>query len=244
VPQPSKIAIVAALEREVRPMTKNWRASRRGYHGRDYKFYESESAVLVCCGMAAEPARRATEAVISLYAPDLVLSVGFAGALDRQLGVGDVIFPSRIIDARDGSVTQAIGSGTLVSYASVADAPQKSKLARAYNAQLVDMEAAAVARGAEARGVRFAAVKVVSDASDHAVPVMDRFITHDGQFSSAKFVAFVALRPWLWASVLRLARNSSRATNALCQALNGYLEHPETLENSALEWHPMKRAKI
>jgi hypothetical protein len=131
-----------------------------------------------------------------------------------------------------------------VSYASVADAPQKSKLARAYNAQLVDMEAAAVARGAEARGVRFAAVKVVSDAGDHAVPVMDRFITHDGQFSSAKFVAFVALRPWLWASVLRLARNSSRATNALCQALNGYLEHPETLENSAVEWHPMKRAKI
>ena len=150
VPYQSKIAIVAALEREVHPIIKNWHVTERAYDGRDYKFYESGSAVVVCGGMGAEPARRATEAVISLYAPDVILSVGFAGALDTQLGVGQVIRPARIVDARDGSITESSGDGTLVSYVSIADAPQKSRLARAYNAQLVDMEAAAVARDGRA----------------------------------------------------------------------------------------------
>ena len=58
------------------------------------------------------------------------------------------------------------------------------KLAQSYGAQAVDMEAAAVARGAQARGVRFMAVKAISDESTFAMPSMDRFV--DGRVNFAR----------------------------------------------------------
>jgi adenosylhomocysteine nucleosidase len=142
-----KVAMVAALEREVRPLIKHWHSVDREYEGRRFKFFESADAVLICGGMGAEAARRATEAVIALYRPELVQSVGFAGGLDPAFKVGEIFSPSRVIDARDGSsVETSAGSGVLVSSATVAGPEQKRKLAESYRAQAVDMEAAAVAR--------------------------------------------------------------------------------------------------
>ena len=68
------------------------------------------------------------------------------------------------MDSRDGTRTDTgSGNGVLVSFPAVADPEQKAKLGKSYGAQAVDMEAAAVAKGAEARGLRFAAVKAISD---------------------------------------------------------------------------------
>ena len=103
MPSTAKVAIVAALEREVRPLIKQWRSVERDYDGRKYKFFENDRAVLVCSGIGAEAARRATEAIIKLYAPVLVQSAGFAGALDPTLKVGTVLTPICVIDAKDGS---------------------------------------------------------------------------------------------------------------------------------------------
>src|SRR6476620_6213753 len=50
------------------------------------------------CGIGPEAARRATEAVIQLYAPIMVQSVGFAGALDSTLKAGTVLTPICVID--------------------------------------------------------------------------------------------------------------------------------------------------
>ena len=83
-----KVAMVAALEREVRPLVKGWLGVEREYLGRRFKFFESGQAVLVCGGIGADAARRATEAAIALYEPEVVLSVGFAGALDPGIEGG------------------------------------------------------------------------------------------------------------------------------------------------------------
>jgi hypothetical protein len=82
------MAIVAALEREVRPLIRHWQRTEMQYGGRSFRFFLSENAVLVCGGIGAEAARRATEAVIVLFAPKIVYSVGFAGALDTTLNWG------------------------------------------------------------------------------------------------------------------------------------------------------------
>ena len=151
-----KVGMVAALEREIRLLVKDWRRVEREYDGRRFKFFENGQAVLVCGGIGADRARRAAEAVIALYGPGLVLSVGFAGGLDPALKVGDIFYPSRVVDVCDGSsVETGAGRGVLVSVAGIADVEQKAKLAQSYGAQAVDMEAAAVARGAQARGIRF-----------------------------------------------------------------------------------------
>jgi adenosylhomocysteine nucleosidase len=236
-----KVAMVAALEREIRALVKGWSRVGREHEGRRFKFFESGEAVLVCGGIGAEAARRATEAVIALYQPELVLSVGFAGGLDPVLRVGDIFCPSRVVDVRDGSsVETGAGHGVLVSVAAIADTEQKAKLAACYGAQAVDMEAAAVSRGAEARGVRFMAVKAISDESTFVMPSMDRFVSVDGQFRTGRFVGFVAMRPWLWPQVIQLARGSSRASAALFAELNRYI-HEQKAEVSGPELHPISR---
>jgi len=216
----TKIAIVAALEREVWPLVKDWSASRREYGGRWFKFFEKDRLVLVCGGMGPEAARRAAEAIISLYQPELVISTGFAGGLDPALQAGHTLTPRHVIDACDGSRTDSgTGEGVLVSFETIADVEQKARLAKAYGAQAVDMEAAAVARAAEAHGVRFLACKVISDANDSRMPPIGRFIGEAGRFQAVKFIAYVAFRPWLWGRVQQLARHSVIAAGKLCDAL-------------------------
>lgn len=216
----SRVAFVAALEREVRPLIKHWRLNEREHDGRRFRFFENGEAVLVCGGIGAEAARRAAEAAIVLYAPAVVHSVGYAGALDPELKVGDVLRPARVINASDGSSVQISGGqGILVSHALVVSAAQKSRLRESFGGQAVDMEASGVARAAEARPVRFGAVKVISDEFDFELPATDRFVDTEGHFQETRFAIYVALRPWLWARVIRLARNSKRATRVLCEEL-------------------------
>jgi adenosylhomocysteine nucleosidase len=231
------VAMVAALEREVRPLVKGWRKVEREHEGRRFKFFESGEAVVVCGGIGAEAARRATEAVIALYRPELLLSVGFAGALDAALKVGEIFSPSRVIDATDGSSVEiAAGRGVLVSALTIADMEQKAKLAESYAAQAVDMEAAAVARGAQARGVRFMAVKAISDESSFAMPPLDRFVDRDGHFCQTAFAASLGARPWLWSKVFRLARNGAKASRVLCVELDRCISESKV---SGPELHPI-----
>ena len=216
----SRVAIVAALEREVRLLVKDWLVIEQEVSGRRFKFFQKDDFVLVCGGIGAEAARRAAEAVIAIYSPQVVYSAGFAGALDSTLKVGDVVQPRRVINAGDGSsVNLDRGQGVLVSFGSVANPRQKASLRDSFAAQSVDMEAAAVARAAEARGVRFAAVKVISDEFDFVFPAMEQFVDSQGQFLEMRFAGFVALRPWVWPRVARLAGNSLRASRALCDWL-------------------------
>jgi adenosylhomocysteine nucleosidase len=164
--------------------------------------------------------------MIALYAPSVIYSVGFAGALEPTLSVGDVIEPQRVINARDGSITVLDqGQGTLITFGTVAGPAQKAKLREAYAAQAVDMEAAAVARAAELRGVKFAVAKVISDEFDFGFPSTEQFVDSAGQFSEMQFAIFAALRPWLWPKVTRLARNSNHASRSLCAWLEKNLTH-------------------
>jgi adenosylhomocysteine nucleosidase len=235
-----KVAMVAALEREVSGLSKNknWTRVEREYEGRSFVFFESDQMVVACGGIGLEAARRAAEAVIALYRPTLVESVGFAGALDAGLRVGDVFAPAVVVDARDGSRVE-IGGGdrksALVTFMGVAGIGQKAKLAQAYGAQAVDMEAAAVAAAARARGLGFAATKVISDELDFEMPAMARFIDAQGRFRRISFAAFVALRPWLWRRVAMLAGNSRKAGKVLCEHLERFRQERSQASGQASE---------
>ncbi len=215
-----RIAIIAAMEREVRPLVRSWKVRMIEHGGRSYRLFENGETAVICGGIGAQAARRATEAIIAEVQPECVVSAGFAGALDDTLKVGRVLGPRTVINAADGARTEIpTGEGVLVTSSAMAGKDQKIRLAKAYGAHAVDMEAAAVAQGAQARGVGFAAVKVISDAADFDLPAMDRFVASDGSFQSGRFAFYLALRPWLWAATMALARNSSKASDALCDAL-------------------------
>jgi len=226
-----RIAIVAAMEREVAPLIRTWQVRSVEHGGRSYRLFEDKEASLICAGVGPEAARRATEAIIQEVRASHILSVGFVGALDPALKVGEVFEPRTVINAGDGARTDTgCGQGTLVSFSRVAGREQKKKLREAYSAAAVDMEAGAVAQGAQLRGISFGALKVVSDEAGFVMPPVEDFISADGSFRRARFGLHVAVRPWLWGATVALARNSARATKALCAALEQHLSRPATKE--------------
>ena len=221
----SKAGIVAALEREVRPFLKGWDSREREHEGRRFRFFERSDWVLIAGGIGPEAARRASEALLVLYRPNVVYSVGYAGALNPSLKVGNLVRAARVINSKDGSSVQIPnGNGVLVSYGAVASPQQKIKLRDAFAAQAVDMEASAVASAAQARGVEFRTVKVISDEFAFELPPMEKFVDSNGCFSEFHFALFAAIRPWFWSSVIRLARNSQKATEILSQELGKITE--------------------
>ncbi len=95
---------------------------------------------------------------------ELLVSAGIAGAISPQLKVGDVGRIREVVDVATGEryLTRA-GEWVLATSQDVSDAAEKRDLLTKYGADVVDMEAAAVAQVAKERGLEFAAVKAISD---------------------------------------------------------------------------------
>ena len=217
----SKVAIVAALEREVRPLVKDWRADEKEHEGRHFRFFVNGEFVLVCGGIGAEAARRAAEAVIAIYEPAIVYSAGFAGALDPSLKVGEILRPERVVNASDGSsVRYWTAEMACWSRSGPWPAPRRKRICGNLLERKLSTWKQRQWRGPQMRAeLPFEAVKAISDESDFDFPRRNDSSTPEGKFSEWRFALFVALRPWMWPSVFALARNSKRASRALCTAL-------------------------
>jgi adenosylhomocysteine nucleosidase len=225
----AQIGFIAALKQEVAPLIHGWKKREIIADGHRFSFFENKDGemgtALICSGIGAEHARRATEALIQEVQPKKIISVGYAGALVSGLNVADIVEPRVVVNAADGSRTDTgLGQGTLVSSTAVADRDEKGRLAVAYDAVAVDMEGASAALGAQAHGIEFAALKAISDPVDLAMPPVQKFVSASGQFRFVAFATHVMLRPWLWPRTIALARNSARASRALCAAIASYLE--------------------
>jgi len=105
--------------------------------------------------------------------------------------------------------------------------PEKKRLASTYEASLVDMEAAGVARLAKMRGIPFYCIKGISDGYNDQLPDFNRFISLGGQFKLARFVVFALLRPWHWPSLIRMGENSRKAARNIAQSVLDFLDEHE-----------------
>ena len=223
MPQP-KFAIVVAMKREVNPLVRVWRhreaAGSLNGAARRLAIFESDTACLVIGGIGAKAAARASRVVLEQSRANVLVSAGSAGALRPDLKVGDVFRPATVIDVATGARFASLGgAGTLVTTGSILGPPEKKEMASRFAAQVVDMEAAAVAAVAKERGVAFLAIKAISDELDFALPPMRQFVDDEGEFHSGRFLAYLALRPGWWGAVRHMAASSARAASALCAAL-------------------------
>jgi adenosylhomocysteine nucleosidase len=214
--------IIAALPREIKHLVRGWKQHR--LPGRIIA-YTNDLAVVACAGMGPARASLAIEAAMSLKPVTSLLSVGLAGACDPALKAGDIVRAGTIIDSRSGErFSDPSFSDVLVSSTAIASVKEKLRLRGSYRATAVDMEAATVARIAQAHGLRFHAIKVISDIATFELQDLARFTTHDGQFREVAFAAHSALRPHLWSKLVELAHNSNRALAALTTELESRLK--------------------
>jgi adenosylhomocysteine nucleosidase len=217
-----KTAIIAALERELRPLVKGWSRSPLESGGRRLVVHRNGEVIAVAGGIGSHGAELAARAVVKQFHPQVLISAGLAGALIRSLKVRSVVTPNVVVDAANGAEYRCntsgdvVGGGVLVSAAEIAGMDSKLNLVERFHGLVVDMEAAGVAKVATESNIAFRCIKAISDELDFAMPPLNQFVDSGGNFSTASFVAWAAVRPGQWLPILRLARNSSRAAAALC----------------------------
>jgi len=216
-----RVAIVAALPAELKPLVSGWR--RMVTNDRRTKKWmlsgDTDTWIAVCSGMGADAALRAYAAAVSDGQVDMLLSVGWAGSLQAEVLPGTVQVPTIVIDAQTGeqfSLTDGKRKWRLVTTTRVADEAEKKRLVATYpGAVLIDMEAATVARLADMHSIPLLCIKGVSDAAGATLPDLNPFIDHRGQMRMAPFLAYIAVRPRYWPSLLHLGKNSARAADAM-----------------------------
>jgi adenosylhomocysteine nucleosidase len=220
-----KLAIIAALPREIAPLVGKLDPTLQPepkLKQQGIWLYSHPAVVIVAAGMGA---RRATLAVgAALQAQprcETLISAGLAGGCEPSLAAGEVLEPRSVVDVNTGERFQAQqGSTPLMASADmIAGVAEKQRLFTTYGAEAVDMEAASVARLAQARGLRFRMVKAISDPFDFEMEALNRFADVRGQFRTAAFALHTALRPHTWRHAITLGRNSSLALTALTDRL-------------------------
>jgi adenosylhomocysteine nucleosidase len=215
------IALVVAMRRELGPFL----TGVRGQRVNGIEFLELDHAVIAVGGVGRNAARRAAEAVTERYEPAMLISAGIAGALRATLKVGDVVEGSEVVDAESGARFEMTGGkSVIVTASSVSGSADKRLLADRYKADVVDMEAAAVAEVAQERGIECKAIKAISDELDFAMPPVARFVDSNGQFETARFAAHVAMRPKWWMAVRHLNANSRIASVNLSHSLEHLIQ--------------------
>jgi adenosylhomocysteine nucleosidase len=186
---------------------------------------EDIELVAVCAGMGAAAARRAFAAAEFGGLLDVVLSVGWAGALTAEAKPAECYAVFQIVDAQTGERFTFHSTGDrLVTTTHVVDANEKRRLASSYAALLVDMEAAVIARLAQMRDIPMYCFKAVSDGIDAHLPDINPFLGVDGQLTMTSFLAYVAVRPKYWRPLAQLGRNSSAGAKALADRVSAFLE--------------------
>lgn len=237
----SRIAIIAAMPGELKPLVKGWKSVPTGqrfvykWTGRICEY----EVVAVCAGMGKDAVTRAFAAAETEGSFDAVLSVGWAGALreGEHVGVSGYFYiPNIVVDAQTGerfvladrskaSVDEE-HDVVLVTAAHVADEPEKRRLAATYNGTLVDMESATVVRLAQMRGIPVCCMKVITDEVTAKLPNINPFINAMGQMEMGRFIAHVLLRPRFWPALMRLGKASSAGADSLASAVTNFLICP------------------
>jgi adenosylhomocysteine nucleosidase len=181
-----------------------------------------------------DPARlRALLEAESALAYRAIISFGIAGGLDPALAPGHVVIASGVVAGGERWPshpavvrlwTQCLeNSGQRITLADIAgagapllSASDKGALRAATGAAAVDMESHVAADFAVARGLPFAAIRVVCDPAERTLPPLaGEALRPDGSLDMRAVVGSLARRPAQVAALPRLARDASAAFAAL-----------------------------
>jgi nucleoside phosphorylase len=173
---------------------------------------------------------RAARAAASAPPARGFLAVGCGGGLAPWLRAGDVVVADAVLDTGERTRRAAdsdpiagwsarrgvrVHTGAVLSSAAVLASADEKAVAAKDGALIVDMESGPLAAAAAARGIRFAAVRVVVDAADETVPLSPHVVDEQGELLVGRVAAHLAVRPWLWRTTARLARQSRVAEKRL-----------------------------
>ena len=227
---PDVLGMVAAFSWEVGALLRRQKGLQR-LNAKRYRFLlRSRPVVLAIAGAGVENSYRAAQLLVREFAPNGLVSLGFAGALEASIKPGALIVADAVIDSvsaerfhcrQDLLVVPNAHHGALVSVPEVAaSAEEKRSLGARWRAMAVDMESAGIARAAVEAGLPFAAVRSITDGSNQSFAIdFQRCRSEHGGLSYWKIIWEALKSPKGIQDLIQLAGNSRRAAGNLALAI-------------------------
>ena len=222
-----RVAILAPMHPELRPLRRPLSLHGPGRGGAIMTgSLGGLDVVAAVTGIGTHAAARATERVLERGEVDRLVVVGIAGAIAAGVGVGDLVVPERVLDLATGREHRPtpLGAvparGTLAtSDALVVEIDALARLER-QGVVAIDMETAAIAAVCERRGVAWSVFRAISDRAG-AGPLdaeILRLAGPEGRPAALALARFLLSRPWRVPQLVRLGRDTRRATQAAANA--------------------------
>ena len=173
---------------------------------------------VVITGMGARNAERAACEVLRTLRPSRVFTCGFAGALNPDLVVGDVVCARETLVAGARPVMFYCASRVAVTV------EEKSALRTGTGADVVEMESGVIARVCRAAGVECVTLRAISDTAHEDLPLdFNALMTPDEKLSPLKLARAILKSPQKIPALIRLGKNSALAAERLAKVLERVL---------------------
>ncbi len=179
--------------------------------------------LLAANGMGAQRAAAAVDAALQCFGAEAIVSTGFCGALEPDFEIADVIVGTAVsagwhtFPALCPNSERRHRRGVVCSIDHVAQTADEKRRLRACRASAVEMEAGGVAERAQARGVPFYCVRVVTDLADEDMANnFNQALRPDGHFATINILRGALRNPgFRLPELVRLRKRCVRAAGTL-----------------------------
>jgi adenosylhomocysteine nucleosidase len=176
---------------------------------------------ILVTGIGRKNAEHSVRGFLQNNSPRRVFTCGFAGGLDPELKVGDVMFQTA--DAMLAATLRQHG-GRAASFHCAArvatTVAEKSRLQRTTGADAVEMESAVIHAVCVGLGIPCMTVRVISDTATEDLPLdFNQLANPDQSLNFGKLAWAIAKSPGKIPALLRLQKHTSFAAKRLAEAL-------------------------
>lgn len=188
--------------------------------------HQPQSIAIFHTGVGEAATRARLPSLLDAEKPHLLISSGFAGALNKVWEPGDLLLAENVSDAdllaaATRSLPQA-RLGRITSAAAIVDSPaMRHELGKSLRADAVDMESEVIGELCATRGIPMLSLRVISDtpAFPFPAPPSVLFDLERQRTEFARLFLYVAKHPSSVPRFIRFARQISAARSALGDAL-------------------------
>jgi adenosylhomocysteine nucleosidase len=196
---------------------------------------------ILLTGIGRLNAERSLRDSLAVDSPELVLTCGFAGGLNPDLKLGDVVFEmgNAPLSPQDGERVSAwTGVGLLSKLLAVGAKPakffcadhvattatEKQKLRHETGADAVEMESAAIHATCVEQGIPCVTVRVISDMASEDLPLdFNQLSKADKSLDYGKLFLAVAKSPGKIGALMKLQKQTQFAAERLAEVLGKVL---------------------
>lgn len=219
--RPRRVGLLTPMPSEFAPVVKALSLQRTasGYTG------GAGSIELVAgkTGVGTRLAAQATERFLDAAPVDHVMVVGIAGGMGSSK-VGDLIYPEVVVDKASGAEYRPSplggvqSQGRLVTHDDFDMKPAECEALVAAGFIAVDMETAAIAGVCERRGVKWSAVRAISDLVGVTPGDVIGLVNPDGTPNVGASIRYLVTKPWRIPKLVRLGMDAKGAAKGAAAA--------------------------